>query len=540
MDILSTLNTGGSGLNIRELSETLAQAEVVPRKELVQARIDSAETRLSGYDRLRGTLDSLDGALDMMRGLTPRRPSSDSAAVGITLDDPAALDMRPTELEVDRLARAQVLNFGGYAGPDEVVGSGSLTIDRGTWSDSAPPVFTPGTGPARSLSFGAGSTLADIAAGLNTVEGVTARIIDMGDGSFSLGVISETGVENALRFSTAPGSDLAALDFSADPTQVQAQAAQDAALRMDGIAVTRPTNSIDDLLPGVTLDLRSVTTQPAGLRVSEDEDGTLTALQGLVDALNATRSAVTALTARGLGGTNAEGETGDLAGDSLAREALAGINRILGRGFGAENLHLADIGIRTERDGSLSFDAAAFSEAFQDNPAMLDPLLRSGLTSDTARLEGTPPSGTGAGSFTLTRDPATGDANLGGQPLFGTAQPNGDWSYRALSGPMRGVEITVPASARTAQIDFAPSLLDSLQDHLDDVMATGGTLETRTRSLESEIMTEEAALSALDERQEAVRLRQLNRLTEMERVVTQLNSTADYLTNMVDSWNSDS
>ncbi len=48
MDILSSLNTGGSGLNISELTETLTNAEIEPRKSLITPRIATAELPLSG------------------------------------------------------------------------------------------------------------------------------------------------------------------------------------------------------------------------------------------------------------------------------------------------------------------------------------------------------------------------------------------------------------------------------------------------------------------------------------------------------------
>lgn len=537
MDILGTLNTGGSGLNIKELSETLSQAEIVPRKELISGRIDTAETRLSGYDRLRGQMDTLSEAMTMMRALSPRMLTSDSLAVGVAIADPAALDFDAATIDVDRIAQAQVLNFSGFSGPDQPIGAGILRVDKGSWSDGIPPQFTQGALATQTIDFAPGSTLSDVAQALSEIDGVTARVIDQGDGVYSLGIISDTGRNNALRLSAPLGSLLSSFDFAADPTGAQVQAAQDAELRLNGIAVTRPSNTITDLLPGVELSLKAPTTQTANITLSADVEGTLTAMQGFVDMVNATHTLVTTLTARGVG---ANADKGDLAGDTLAKDALSGIASILSQGFGRSDVHLADIGILTERNGSLTLDEVKFTKALTANPALLEPLFRDDLTSDTATVTGTPPAATAAGSYAFVRDPATGTATVNGVRVFGNQNDTGDWIYSVASGPLRGVTITVAQDTEAATIDFAPSMVRTLQAHLQSITSNGGTLEQREAALEKSITKETTAIEALDQRQEELRLRYLSKFTEMERIVTQLNSTADYLTNMVDAWNSDS
>ena len=206
-DILSSLNSGGTGLNISELSETLTDAEIEPRKSLITERIDTAELRLSGYDRLRGQAEQVTEALGLMRGLAPYAVQSDSAAVGVTVTDAGAVELQTSRLAVSQLASAQVLSFGGYSESAQEVGGGALTVDFGRWSADVPPVFASGSQPAQTITFAPGSTLEDMATALSTLDGVSARLIDLGDGSYSLGVISDTGAGNALRFSVAAGAE---------------------------------------------------------------------------------------------------------------------------------------------------------------------------------------------------------------------------------------------------------------------------------------------------------------------------------------------
>lgn len=537
-DILSSLNTGGTGINIKELSETLTQAEIAPRRSLISDRIDRAELRLSGYDRLRGQAEQLDEALTLMRGLSPRSVASDSTAVSVTISDPAAVDLQGARLGVEQLAQAQVLSFTAFTDPVQELGAGTLTVDFGNWSEDVPPVFTSGTRSGQTVTFQPGSSLADMAEALSLLDGVSARVIDVGDGTYSLGVISETGTQNALRFSVAPGADpgLASFDFSADPTTVQVQSALDARLSINGIAVTRASNQVDDLLPGLSLKLSGTTTTDATITARPNVEGGLEVMQSFVDIINATQSLVNTLTARGFGGTDS---AGDLAGDSLAEGVMRGIETVLARSFGASGTHLADIGILTERDGRFTLDAARFTAALNANPALLDPLIRDDLTGRDVVIEGKPVVASDAGSYRLVRDAATGTATLGGVTLFGTEQENGDWLYNVSSGPMRGIKLTVAAATERAEITFAPSMVSSLQSYLAGVLADGNALEQRETALSKSIATETTALEALDLRSEEVRTRYLSRFTEMERIVTQLNSTGDYLRDLIDGWNAD-
>lgn len=538
MDILSSLNTGGSGLNISELTETLAKAEIEPRKSLISQRIDTAELRLSGYERLRGQTETLNEMLGLMRQLSPLAVRSDTSAVRTIVTDAEALDLTSAQISVNRLATSQVLNFAGYASADAEVGAGALTIAVGSWSEDTPPVFTQGAATANTITFAEGSTLADVAEALNLLDGVSARVIDAGDGTFSLGVTSETGSVNALRFSVAAGADprLAAFDFAADPTGVQVQTAGNAELSLNGIPVTRASNTVSDLLPGVELTLTAPTVTPATITATPDTEGSLEVMQGFVDMINATRTLFKDLTARGFG----TGTAGDLAGDTLTESLMFGMENVLARGFGSADTHLADIGVMTERDGRLSLDETKFTAALNANPALLDPLIRDNLSATGAVLTGTPTVAPEAGTFRLTRDPATGAASLNGVALIGREQEDGRWLYSVNSGPLRGVSLTVEADTDLAEIRFGPSMLSSLQSYLGSALENDSSLARREDSLRDTIAEETSALDALDTRSEDLRARYLARFTEMERIITQLNSTGDYLTNLIDAWNSDS
>jgi flagellar hook-associated protein 2 len=74
---------------------------------------------------------------------------------------------------------------------------------------------------------------------------------------------------------------------------------------MEGIEITRPTNSIDDLIPGVTLNVRGNSDRPVELRVSADTEGVKNAIISFVGNYNrlmAELNVLTATTTRGMNG----------------------------------------------------------------------------------------------------------------------------------------------------------------------------------------------------------------------------------------------
>ena len=140
----------------------------------------------------------------------------------------------------------------------------------GTWA--AGPSFT-SNGTSKTLSLTTGATsLTDVRDAINNAAiGVTASIIEVSTGSYSLMVKSPEGAANAMRI-TASLSGSAVNVMKYDPentgtfadTATQVINAADAAFTIDGIAVTRASNTITDLFSGVTLELKNISAGDMG------------------------------------------------------------------------------------------------------------------------------------------------------------------------------------------------------------------------------------------------------------------------------------
>jgi len=79
-----------------------------------------------------------------------------------------------------------------------------------------------------------------------------------------------------------------------------ASTAQDAVIEMEGIRMQRPTNTIADVIPGVTLTARGVTERPIKLDINADREGVKNSIIGLVGNYNRLMAEINVLTARSM------------------------------------------------------------------------------------------------------------------------------------------------------------------------------------------------------------------------------------------------
>ena len=85
--------------------------------------------------------------------------------------------------------------------------------------------------------------------------GVTASVVQKSNTNYALVIRSSTGLANAMRISVTPddvNEDLDELNFNVYNSAKEVVAAADASLTLDGVSVTRSSNSITNLVDGVT------------------------------------------------------------------------------------------------------------------------------------------------------------------------------------------------------------------------------------------------------------------------------------------------
>ena len=320
------------------------------------------------------------------------------------------------------IATGQVLNFdnngSGFSSTTSNIGIDSLTINLGTWA-SGPSFTSNGTSKTLSLTTGA-TSLTDVRDAINNAAiGVTASIIEVSTGSYSLMVKSPEGAGNAMRVTTSlSGSAVNVMKYDPENTSALADTATqvgaaDAAFTIDGISVTRSSNTITDLFSGVTLELDNVSASDMGtnqtISSSYSETDALATLETVVSEINYLLSF---LKEQSKPGANGE-DGGPLHGDHFIRYTENKIKNLTSTaiaGYDDEDIYLSNFGVVTELDGTLSIDERRFKEYFAENPENFAAVTTSMIRTADAGVTGSAPTDSftpGVYGFSLSGGTAT-------------------------------------------------------------------------------------------------------------------------------------
>ncbi len=212
-------------------------------------------------------------------------------------------------LTVSQLAQAQNLVAAGQASATTAIGSGTsttLTFDFGTISGGT---LTNGTYTGASFASNgsatksvtidsSNNTLSGIRDAINAANiGVTASIINDGSAApYRLVLTSNaTGVANSMKISVAGDATLSGL-LAEDPAGTQnlsqTSAALNANFTVNGIAISKASNTVGDVVPGVTLNLAGTSASAVTLNVGPNTSSVSTAINGFVTAFNTAAKAI--------------------------------------------------------------------------------------------------------------------------------------------------------------------------------------------------------------------------------------------------------
>jgi flagellar hook-associated protein 2 len=478
----------GSGLNVNSIVSQLMVVDRLPLTALQTAQA-GYQADLSAWGSVQGGISSLQAAVQALNN--PAKLQSLSATVGDTSQLSANANGQAVagsySIAVNTLAKSQQLISGGFANTTSVVGTGTLTFEFGTY-DSIGNTFTPNASAAApSVTINStNDTLQGVANAINAAGiGVSAAIVNDGSSAGNHLVITSTatGTSNSLQIKVADAdgnnTDTSGLSQLAyDPTAAvgsgqnlsQSQAAQDATLTIDGISVTKPSNTITDAIQGVTLNLTKATpSTPTTLTVASDSSGITTALNNFVAAYNNLNSTMSQLTAY-----NASTKTaGMLLGDPTAGTLEDRIQSVLAQALPSGTLTtLEQVGLGVQSDGSLSLNTTTLNAAVAANPNSIASLFAAvGTPSDNQVSFTNSTAATTPGSYAINITQLATQGSAQGSTAAGTTITTG--VNDTLNLTINGVSGSVTLSPGTYT---AASLAQQLQSQLNGVAAftTGG------------------------------------------------------------------
>ncbi len=343
----------GSGLDVAGIVSKLMEVERQPLLNLNNKEA-KVQAEISGYGSLKSSLSALQTSTEKLGDAgtfkATKSTSSDSDIFSVTSTDEAVTSSY--DITVTRLAQQHKMGSTEFA-------------DTATFGGAADDALTLTVGEnSFTLDLSTEMTLSEIQAAINVdgnATGVTAGLITGDSGNQTLVLTSEKeGYDNRaqLSFGGAIGAgtfNLSTLNKDENGDLLASESDLDASLIVDGATVTRSSNSIDDVIDGLTIDLKAVGSAKA--TVSLDPSVATSAVSNFVTSYNNLKSQLS-----NLGSTVGGGVLRNI--ENQLRSAMN--TPISGLG---EYDYISEFGISTNVDtGRLEFDSSVMTTAMEDNP----------------------------------------------------------------------------------------------------------------------------------------------------------------------------
>lgn len=415
----------GSGVLKQETLDKLKEAEQKDRIDPYTKKIEENTTKQKDLTELKTKLSTFQTAVSSLGDSTAF--AKRKVIASITDNPPASLSvtsgvaLQSMNINVTQLAQKDVYQSKGLVNDTGIINASLKEPTNLTFFSN---------GKEYSVTIDKNTTYSDLVDKINTATGgeIVAKMVNTGekDAPYRLTLTSkETGEDNAISF--YPGKKdadgkyqvdenakgvfeslgwklddkaLGAEDFDpakskkgvgiidSEDNPLHIQKAQDAKFTMDGIKMTRSSNTITDLGVGITLTLNK--TGEINFDVQQDSESVTKAMQDMVDAYN---GLVLNLNAA----TDYNSETGtkaSLQGVTEVNSIRSSIISVLFKTQSVDGtvedtngnkvsakvmLSLQDYGLSMTESGTLNFDSSTFESKMKENPDLTESFF-SGIT----------------------------------------------------------------------------------------------------------------------------------------------------------------
>ncbi|EJH9385721.1 flagellar filament capping protein FliD [Campylobacter jejuni] len=413
----------GSGVLTQDTLDKLKEAEQKARIDPYTKKIEENTTKQKDLTELKTKLSTFQAAVSSLGDSTAF--AKRKVIASITDNPPASLSvtsgvaLQSMNINVTQLAQKDVYQSKGLVNDTGIINASLKEPTNLTFFSN---------GKEYSVTIDKNTTYSDLVDKINTATGgeIVAKMVNTGekDALYRLTLTSkETGEDSAISF--YPGAKdsngkyevdenaksvfeslgwkldedalkdfdpskskkgVGIIDSEDDPLHIQK--AQDAKFTMDGIKMTRSSNTITDLGVGITLTLNK--TGEINFDVQQDSESVTKAMQDMVDAYNDLVLNLNAAT-----DYNSEtGTKGSLQGVTEVNSIRSSIISVLFKTQSVDGtveddngnkvntkvmLSLQDYGLSMTDSGTLNFDSSTFESKMKENPDLTESFF-SGIT----------------------------------------------------------------------------------------------------------------------------------------------------------------
>jgi len=473
----------GTGLDYTALVEA-AVASRLTRADRIDAKITANEARISAYTTMQTLLQTLNGSIDGLRNrsvslgattnlfgertayLAGGGTTSPGDVMAVSVAD--STETGTYSVEVKQLATRHKIGGSRQTSQTDALGlSGSFTLG-----------VEGGTGVTIDLS--SASSLSDVRDAINAqkaTSGVSASIVKVSGTQYQL-VLTATDTGKPIMMNDGGNGVLSGLGLTDSSGNIANElvAAQDAIVEIDGVRITRNSNTIDDAIAGVKLDLYAANVgTPISVEISTDLGSIKSALTGFVEAYNAFRDFALKQQATNTDGTKTDDAI--LFSDSMLRQVTQNVYTILnGQVSTADGaLSLNDLGITFDSSNKLTLDETKLNTALTDRLDDVRTLLGLNMTSSSSDLQLL------RYNNSLTNTSFTLDVTVADDGTLTSASVGGNDSlFEIKDNRILGKDGTAYAglvfvyTGKTASIDvnFSEGLADKLYTAVNDVVSS--------------------------------------------------------------------
>lgn len=536
----------GSGLDVKGIVDALVQADITPTKNRLDKQEASITTQLSALGQIKSALSNLQTSMIKLSNINQfyalKSSVSDTSIVSASVNNDASAGQY--QIEVQTIATKQNLASSSYINSSSTVGNGSITIDFGTYSNSN-TVFTANPDKQSvtiNIAPGQDSLSAIRDAINNSGSGVQANIVKDSSG-YRLTLSSpETGQSLAMRISVIDNdgtnnnsTGLSALAF--DPTignnsLTQTTVAKDSQVSINGLLLTQSSNQLKNAIEGVTIDLKKA--QPGtlvDLTIANNDSQLTNAVNEFIKQYNDTMTTINSLTSY-----NAETKKGGtLQADSGVRTLKLNLSKILGEPVaksGSTVLTLADIGIKTNKQGLLEMDSDKFNTAVANNYDAIAALFaKTATATDTNIRIKSVGNGVKTGLYNLVINSFVPGTSLSGT-IGGVNATSSDGLTLKGTSSFQGLSVEVLAGSTGArgQIEITDGLAVKLNNLLTNYLGDTGDLSTKTEQLNGRLGDIDSQRAQLTTKASTLSNRYTKQFTALDALLVKMQSTSDFLT----------
>ncbi len=541
-EILTNLGIG-SGINTTKLIESLVNAETEGPQAALENKEEEYKATISAFATIKNNLKVFNENLELIQNnnaLGYQGSTSDATVATFTTNGNLAASSINSSLTVSSLATAHTLTGPSLSSTSTAVGARTITITSGSWS--ADP--TQGGGQSHtsngqdviSVTATSSTTLIQLRDMINNAatdsdddgeKDVRATILYDGS-NYMLALKSEFGAANEMKVTdNHASSPVYAYDTTDGAQMTQRVSGTNSSFTVDGVSMTRSSNSIDDLYNGMTLELMKTSGSPITIKSDVDLVSARDAITSFVTTYNDVYASLQTL--RTSDPANQEDKS-PLSGDSLLRTIMSEMRESTSTaiaGYSGGPYYLSSLGVKTNRDGLLSFaNPEILDRTFKFNSESIRSFFKDQIISDNQNINPLRYSITDTKPGSYAVSVTSGNATVGG-----VAASSSGSTYTVSSGDPNGLVLTIDASNTSGTVHYGRSFISLLQEKLDTFIKFDGLIDSKVAGQKQRLTEVGKKMENMEDRIAKLYQRYNTQYSAMESTIAGLEETGNLLEN---------